>query len=46
MVGTGQASLISGHPQETLFAAACIVAVVVSVNLLAERLGGFEEPAR
>jgi peptide/nickel transport system permease protein len=43
MVGTGQGSLINGHPQETRFASGCIVLVVVSVNLLAERLGGFEE---
>jgi peptide/nickel transport system permease protein len=38
MVSNGQASIISGHPQESLFAGICIVLTVVAFNLLGDRL--------
>jgi len=43
MVATGQSAILSGHPQESISAAVCIVAVIVSVNLLGERVGGQPE---
>jgi peptide/nickel transport system permease protein len=39
MVASGQSSILRGRPEEALFASAMIVLAVVSVNLLAERLG-------
>lgn len=38
MVAQGQPSIITGYPQQALFAAAVIVVAVVSFNLLGERL--------
>lgn len=42
MVASGQASILRGHPEETLFASAFIVVAVVSVNVLSQRMGGAE----
>ena len=38
MVANGQASILTGHPQEALFAGGLIVATVVAFNLLGDRL--------
>ncbi len=38
MVATGQPGVLQGYPAESLSAGLCIVAVVVAVNLLGERL--------
>lgn len=38
MVSNGQASILSGHPQESIFAGLCIVMTVVAFNLLGDRL--------
>ena len=38
MVANGQASILTGHPQESLFAGLLIVATVVAFNLLGDRL--------
>ena len=38
MVSTGQSGVLQGYPNESLFAGSCIVAVVIAVNLLGERL--------
>jgi peptide/nickel transport system permease protein len=38
MVASGQSGLVQGYPAESLAAGGCIVAVVVAVNVLAERL--------
>lgn len=38
MVATGQPGVLEGYPAESLSAGLCIVAVVVAVNLLGERL--------
>jgi peptide/nickel transport system permease protein len=38
MVSTGQSGVLQGYPMESLSAGICIVAVVVAVNLLGERL--------
>ncbi len=38
MVSTGQSGVLQGYPMESLSAGLCIVAVVVAVNLLGERL--------
>jgi peptide/nickel transport system permease protein len=38
MVGTGQAGVLQGYPEEALAAGLSIVVVVVAVNLLGERL--------
>jgi peptide/nickel transport system permease protein len=38
MVSNGQASILTGHPQESLYAGLMIVAVVVAFNLLGDRL--------
>jgi peptide/nickel transport system permease protein len=38
MVATGQSSILSGHPQESLYAGLCIVATVVAFNVLGDRL--------
>lgn len=40
MVSNGQSSILSGHPQESLFAGLLIVVTVVAFNLLGERLAG------
>jgi peptide/nickel transport system permease protein len=40
MVATGQSAILGGHPEEAFSAAFCIVAVIVSVNILGERLTG------
>lgn len=46
MVADGQSAILGGHPQESLMAGACIVAVIVSVNLLGERFAGGPEELR
>jgi peptide/nickel transport system permease protein len=38
MVATGQTSILSGHPQESLYAGLCIIATVVASNVLGDRL--------
>jgi len=38
MVANGQASILSGHPQESLYAGLMIVATVVAFNVLGDRL--------
>jgi len=38
MVATGQSGVLQGYPMESLASGLCIVAVVVAVNLLGERL--------
>jgi peptide/nickel transport system permease protein len=38
MVSSGRAGVLQGYPAEALSAGACIVAVVVAVNLLGERI--------
>lgn len=38
MVSTGQSGVLKGYPLESLSAGVCIVAVVVAVNILGERL--------
>jgi peptide/nickel transport system permease protein len=40
MVASGQASLLAGHPQESLFAGTCIVLTVAAIGFLGEKLGG------
>ena len=39
MVSTGRNGVLQGYPMESLSAGACIVVVVVAVNLLGERIG-------
>ncbi|HVP01449.1 MAG TPA: ABC transporter permease [Solirubrobacteraceae bacterium] len=46
MVSTGQAGVLQGYPAESLSAGLCIVAVVVAVNLLGERLAQRNEERR
>jgi peptide/nickel transport system permease protein len=38
MVANGQASILTGHPQESLFAGILIVVTVIAFNLLGDRL--------
>ncbi len=38
MVSTGQSGVLQGYPMESLSAGVCIVAVVIALNLLGERL--------
>jgi peptide/nickel transport system permease protein len=38
MVANGQSAILGGNPQESLAASLCIVAVIVSVNVLGERM--------
>jgi peptide/nickel transport system permease protein len=38
MVASGQSAILGGDPQESLSACVCIVAVIVSVNVLGEQL--------
>lgn len=38
MVANGQASILTGHPQESIYASLLIVATVVAFNLLGDRL--------
>ena len=40
MVGTGQADILSGHPQQSLYAGALIVVVVAACCILGERATG------
>jgi len=40
MVSTGQNSILSGHPQESLYAGLCIIVTVVASNVLGDRLAG------
>lgn len=40
MVSTGQSGVLQGHPTEALSAGACVVILVVAVNMLGERLAG------
>jgi peptide/nickel transport system permease protein len=40
MVATGQNSILSGHPEESLYAGLCIIATVVAFNVLGDRLAG------
>jgi len=46
MVSTGQPGVLQGYPAESLSAGLCIVAVVVAVNLLGERLSQRNEEQR
>ncbi len=46
MVATGQPGVLQGYPAESLSAGLCIVAVVVAVNLLGERLSQRNEEQR
>jgi peptide/nickel transport system permease protein len=46
MVAEGQSAIVGGHPQESLLAGLCIVAVIVSVNVLGERAAGGPEELR
>jgi peptide/nickel transport system permease protein len=46
MVASGQSGVLQGYPLESLSAGLCIVAVVVAVNLLGERLAANESEAR
>src|SRR6185312_5692315 len=46
MVATGQPGVLQGYPAESLSAGLCIVAVVVAVNLLGERLADPNEERR
>ena len=46
MVSTGQPGVLQGYPAESLSAGLCIVAVVVAVNLLGERLAERNEERR
>jgi peptide/nickel transport system permease protein len=46
MVATGQPGVLQGYPAESLSAGLCIVAVVVAVNLLGERLSERNEERR
>ena len=38
MVSDGQASVIAGQPQQSLYASLCVVAVVVAVNIVGDRI--------
>lgn len=38
MVSTGQSGVLQGYPMESLSAGVCIIAVVIAVNILGERL--------
>lgn len=40
MVSSGQASLLAGYPQESIFAGTCIVLTVAALGYLGEQLGG------
>jgi peptide/nickel transport system permease protein len=40
MVSTGQASILAGHPAESLYACIMIVIAVVAFNVMGERLAG------
>ena len=47
MVANGQASILTGHPQESIYAGVMIIATVVAFNLLGDRLATrFSVPAR
>lgn len=46
MVATGQSGLLQGYPAESLAAGACIVVVVIAVNIVGERLSARGETAR
>ena len=43
MVGGGQSGVLQGYPMESLAAGGCIIALVVAVNLLGERLSSRAE---
>lgn len=43
MVADGQSAILGGYPQQSLLAGLCIVTVIVSVNLIGERLAGTRE---
>ncbi|KHL18898.1 peptide/nickel transport system permease protein [Mumia flava] len=48
MIANGKSAILSGFPQQSLFAAIAVVVVVVAVNILGERLAerfGIEEQA-
>ncbi|HMK91582.1 MAG TPA: ABC transporter permease subunit, partial [Thermoleophilia bacterium] len=38
MVANGQSSILSGHPQESIYAGVMIILTVVAFNLLGDRL--------
>lgn len=38
MIADGQSSIIGGHPQQSLYASLCVVAVVVAANIVGDRL--------
>lgn len=40
MVSSGQASLLAGYPQESIYAGTCIVLTVAALGYLGEQLGG------
>ena len=46
MVSEGQTSILSGHPQESLFAGLMIVLTVVAFNLLGDRLASRQGSSR
>jgi peptide/nickel transport system permease protein len=46
MVASGGWGVLAGYPAESLSAGMCIVAVVVAVNLLGERLAERSEERR
>jgi peptide/nickel transport system permease protein len=43
MISNGQASILGGHPQQSLYASLLVVATVVSVNLIGERIAAHFE---
>lgn len=43
MISTGQSSLLSGHPMETVSASVAILVLVLSLNVLGTRLGDWVE---
>ncbi len=43
MVSTGQAAILGGHPEQSLYAGVMIILAVVAFNLLGNRLAGYLE---
>ena len=43
MVSTGQAAILAGDPQQSLYAGIMIILTVVAFNLLGNRLAGYLE---
>ncbi len=46
MISESQAGILEGYPLPALAAGACIVAVVIAVNVLGERLFEYGQAAR